>query len=74
MSEPDTTPDAIRRLCDALIRDDFAYGSDRLNEIIAHADALAATLAASEASRERWKRLARAQGRSSLIPAGQGKD
>lgn len=37
-----TPMDAIRLLCEALIRDDFAYGSDRLKEIIARAERMEA--------------------------------
>ncbi len=42
MTTFDTTADAIRSLCDALIRDDFAYGSDRMEHIIAHAERMEA--------------------------------
>ncbi len=78
MSTPDATADAIRALCtaiqhidpDTVDRDralaDVAYA------IISHVERLEAQLASSEASRERWKGLAQAQGRSPLIPAVQG--
>ncbi len=51
----DTTADAIRRLCSALVRDDFAYGTDRLTQIIGHAERMEAERDALHQRVERFR-------------------